>query len=110
MNEQEILNLCKDTYKQLRLRLQNIAEDMPLRDKIKLLFDTVDGKAHINQSSPRYASYDGYVDSYTIAGSISADYAAGDFNRLIEDLTMAIYRNNGGTQINYTPNLIKQLQ
>lgn len=110
MNEQKILEQCKETYKLLRTTLQQFDEKLDIQAKIKQLFQKVNSQVYIKQSSPNYATYDGKVDDYTIAGSISENYLNADFNRLIEDLTMAIYRNNGGNTITYTPDLIKQIK
>ena len=104
----EIYDMLKDLYKSTKEQL--LDKTISMEDFVRKLFQTVGGQVYIKEKSPRYCGYDGSVLTYTIAGSISIDYQEGDFNRLIEDLTMACYKNSGGTQITYTPKLIEEIK
>ena len=111
--EDKLIQECKEIYNQLYKTLNGYEENQDkilLSDYIKSLFHIVNGKVHIKTHSETYTTYEGKVENYTIGGSISKNYLIADLKRLIEDLTMAYYRNHGGQEINYIPDLIKMLQ
>lgn len=104
MDELTIRTECAKLYNRL-IKFYNDHYDYDMITMVKELFKQANGTAYIKEHSPRYVAYDGRVDTYTIGGSIGENYKDADFTRLIEDLTMAYYRNNGG-QVSYTPNVI----
>lgn len=106
----EIYGLLRSTYNTQKESVEQ--GEITIENLIKILFHTVDGKVYMMNKSEKsgYYGYDGIVDKYTIGGSVKKDYMDGDFNRLIEDLTMACYKNSGGKEITYTPKLIDTIR
>lgn len=108
-NEALIFDETVAEYKKL-LSFYNSNNDNDMEMMVKMLFTLLRGIVYITSRSDKYVSYDGKVEEYTICGSVSKEYVDADFNRLIEDLTMAFYKNNGGQLYTYTPNLITEIK
>ena len=113
-----LMNKTKGIYKSLIsiLDSKKVEKEDRLEKRVSVAVDIVEdafkfvgGKVSTSDHTPTYFRYDGSVKSYTIGGSISLKYTAGDFNRLAEDLTMAYFKTNGGDCAN-TMDLISYIK
>jgi len=96
--EFELYRECKNIYDNLRSLAYNGYYEFNYEDvinRVKEMFNSIDGTVAA-RNSVDCVNYNGRVESYTIGGSIYKTDGDKCFNRLIEDLTMAYYRNNGG--------------
>lgn len=108
-DERSLIADCKKIYEQLE-DIYYGASDIGYTNAVKEMFKLVGGnvtvKANRTSSDKEYMSYNGAVNKpfvmdgreekrYTIGGSI-LDNSRGDWYRLIEDLSLAYYRTNGG--------------
>ena len=107
MDETKLYQDCKDFYKNLKIIVTTYLSQ-PNRDIVRKLFSAVDGKVTISERN-RSLYYDGSVNEYTISGYIYDKDLDSCYIRLIEDLTMAYYRTNGGIEANNTYEFLDKL-
>lgn len=85
---------------ELKIKLNNISKNTLSNEEIiKQLFAELDGKVTTHKYNT-YIKYDGYIDNYTISGLLYYDDLSIGYIRLVEDLIMAYYKNNGGNNLN----------
>lgn len=110
MDETKLYQECAEKYKALE-KLYWDKTSCGFVETIKKMFKLVNGHTTRMLTSERAIEYDGIVDnSYTVGGTMLMGYEDGKFYCLIEDLTMAYYSTNGGTEFHYTPDFIKFLK
>lgn len=100
--------VAKETYKKL-FDYYNSNKEKSCKEIMKGLYGMVGGRASYQEGSHSCVA-DGRVKDYTLYNSVSDEYKDGDVNRMIEDLTMAVYKNSGGDKYSYTPSLIKAIK
>lgn len=108
MGETKLFEDCKDVYKQLS-DISWAKVDIGYKETVKKMFDFLDGKVHIHSSADTI-QYEGSVEQYTLGGYIYQSDIEYGFQRLVEDLTMAYYRNNGGEVANNTYEFLDYLR
>jgi len=96
VNEDKLYQECIDLKIKLNIISKNTVSN---EDNIKQLFAELNGKVNTHKYNT-YIKYDGYIENYSISGSLYYDDLSIGYIRLIEDLVMAYYRNNGGTNLN----------
>ena len=104
----DILDKTKKIYFELDEYAGTHYNDENIQQMIKDLCAKVNAKVSFHDIRPHYMRIEWNIGSYTGGQSVMMSMLRSDIFRLVEDLTMAFYRTNGGEGFN-TNTLIDEL-
>ena len=103
MNKIQAFQRAREFHGRCHERIAGVPADIAsAKEFIAACYKEAGGKMYVESGTDRYMSFTGgipYTDmhkTYTFWNSVSVDYFKGDLGRIVDDLSLGVYKTSGG--------------